>query len=86
MEYDGILVELERLGRQRSELLAGMGESDFAVSLRDDRFGIVTAWWLIVRGNLDHETHHRGQLATYLRMVEEPGGARGASPGEQVIP
>ena len=27
-------------------------------------------WWIIVRGNLDHETHHRGQIAAYLRMLD----------------
>ena len=28
----------------------------------------VSVWWIIVRGNLDHEIHHRGQLS-YLRAI-----------------
>jgi uncharacterized damage-inducible protein DinB len=38
----------------------------------DDRFGgEVTLWWTIVRGNLEHEAHHRGQIAVYLRIVND---------------
>ena len=29
----------------------------------------VSVWWIIVRGNLDHEIHHRGQLSSYLRAI-----------------
>ena len=40
----------------------------------DDRFGgDVSLWWVVVRGNLDHEAHHRGQLATLLRIIEDQG-------------
>ena len=28
-------------------------------------------WWLILRANLDHEIHHRGALAVYLRVLNE---------------
>ena len=28
-------------------------------------------WWLILRANLDHEIHHRGALAVYLRVLKE---------------
>jgi uncharacterized damage-inducible protein DinB len=35
----------------------------------DSRFGEVTVWWVIVRGNLDHEIHHRGFIGAYLKML-----------------
>ena len=73
--YLEILARLEETGRQRSDLIAGMSPAQLAEPIFDRRFGgEVTVWWVIVRGNLDHEIHHRGQIATYLRMVE---GKRG---------
>jgi uncharacterized damage-inducible protein DinB len=39
----------------------------------DDRFGCqVSVWWVIVRGNLEHEAQHRGQVASYLRILGSP--------------
>ena len=69
-EYDEMLAKLESLGAHRAEMLASMNEDQFSEELFDDRFGdMVTAWWVIVRGNLDHEAHHRGQVAANLRMM-----------------
>jgi len=69
-EYEKMLAELENLGARRAEMLANMNEDQFSEELFDDRFGgMAIAWWMIVRGNLDHEAHHRGQIAAYLRVV-----------------
>jgi uncharacterized damage-inducible protein DinB len=69
-EYEKMLAELENLGARRAEMLANMNEDQFSEKLFDDRFGgMVTAWWMIVRGNLDHEAHHRGQIIAYLRVM-----------------
>ena len=74
---DRYLEMLERLGqtgRQRADLIAGLSADQLAEPIFDRRFGgEVTVWWVIVRGNLDHEIHHRGQIATYLRMVGATG-------------
>lgn len=71
LEYESLIAALERTGRQRSVLLEGLGEDDFSRLVNDKRFGgEVSLWWLIVRGNLDHEIHHRGQIAAYLRVAE----------------
>jgi uncharacterized damage-inducible protein DinB len=46
--------------------------AEFAAAVRDStikRLKEVTIWWIIVRGNLDHETHHRGQLSVYLKPL-----------------
>ena len=69
--YLELLDQLERTGRQRSDLIAGLSPLQLAEAIFDRRFGgEVTVWWVIVRGNLDHEVHHRGQLAAYLRISE----------------
>ncbi|MEE9553814.1 MAG: DinB family protein [candidate division Zixibacteria bacterium] len=68
-EYDVLLSEFETAGKKREELLRNLPNSRFSDIVYDERFGKVTVWWVIVRGNLDHEIHHRGQIAAYLRMV-----------------
>lgn len=73
-EFDDVLVRLEASGRRRAELLSSLANEDLSRLIRDDRFGKeVTVWWLAVRGNLDHEAHHRGQIATYIRLLEDQG-------------
>ncbi len=68
-QYSSLVTDIERTGRQRAGRLEKLSEVDFSRRLDDRRFGgEVTLWWLVVRGNLDHEIHHRGQLAAYLRM------------------
>ncbi len=68
--YLQMLARLEETGRQRAELIAGLSPDQLAEPIFDRRFGgEVTVWWVIVRGNLDHEIHHRGQIAVYLRLA-----------------
>ena len=69
-EFLAILSNLRRTGEQRAALIQEMTASELARTMPDERFGSeVSVWWEIVRGNLDHETHHRGQLAAYLRIT-----------------
>jgi len=68
-EYQAILDELYSIGRRRSDLLNGFTDEDLEEAIFDSRFGEVNIWWVIVRGNLDHEIHHRGQLVAYLRVL-----------------
>ena len=68
--FDRLVEELEHCGAERRALLAGLLEYHLQRPVVDSRFGgEVTLWWVIVRGNLDHEIHHRGQIAAWLRMV-----------------
>lgn len=68
-EYQEALANLEGTGDRRAAYLHGLTENDLSRTVFDRRFeGEVTVWWLIVRGNLDHEIHHRGQIAAYLRI------------------
>jgi len=69
-QYMALLDELDQIGRRRTALISGLDEGELARMTIDRRFGgEVTVWWVIVRGNLDHEIHHRGQIATYLRII-----------------
>jgi uncharacterized damage-inducible protein DinB len=68
--YLDLLGELERLGEERAEWLSQLTDGELDEAIPDDPFGgMVAIWWVIVRGNLDHEAHHRGQVAAYLRVI-----------------
>ena len=69
-QYLSILDELRQTGIRRSQLLENITPAQLSEMIFDQRFGQeVSVWWIIVRGNLDHEIHHRGQITTYLRII-----------------
>ena len=71
-EFELLINDLMTYGIQREKLITELKDEDFYHCLFDDRFNAqVTIWWIIVRGNLDHEIHHRGQIASYLRVLED---------------
>ena len=77
-EYDALVEELVATGDRRAELLRTISDDALAKRIPDERYGDgedSTIWWVIVRGNLDHEIHHRGALAVYLRVLKEREGA-----------
>jgi uncharacterized damage-inducible protein DinB len=75
-EFQQLIDRLQHLGEERAARLEAMSDRALAERWVDDRFGgEVTVWWTIVRGNLDHEAHHRGQLAVYLRLFAERTGS-----------
>jgi uncharacterized damage-inducible protein DinB len=68
--YLALLEELRSIGKHRAALLADLTEDDLNRRIYDARYHAeVTVWWVVVRGNLDHEAHHRGQIAAYLRVM-----------------
>lgn len=69
-EYDMLIGQLQDSGRKRALFLEILSEEQLAEKIYDSRFGgEVSLWWIIMRGNLDHEIHHRGQIAAMLRML-----------------
>ena len=70
-EFQKLVTKLRELGEQRAQLLSSLTDLFLDSRIFDDRFGEVEVWWVIVRGNLDHEAHHRGQLAVYLRIIQD---------------
>ncbi len=69
--YLELIEELNNSGKKRVGFILSLDDKLFQEKIYDDRFGKeVSVWWIIVRGNLDHEIHHRGQLSSYLRAIE----------------
>jgi uncharacterized damage-inducible protein DinB len=68
-EYDGLIRQLEESQAARRELIGGLSEEELERTVEDPKFGKITVWWMVVRGNLDHEIHHRGQIAVYLKSA-----------------
>lgn len=74
-EYEALLKRLQDSGESRSAMLLAYSDDELSRRIPDSRFeGLVSVWWVVVRGNLDHEIHHRGQIIAYLRIngVHEP--------------
>jgi uncharacterized damage-inducible protein DinB len=70
-EYVELLEQLEQTGRARASMLENLSEAQLEEGITDARFGGQTSvWWVIVRGNLDHEIHHRGEIGAYLGALE----------------
>ena len=71
-KYEEFLDELVDSGKTRDALLSSITEAALQEKIYDDRFnGEVSVWWLIMRGNIDHEIHHRGQLAACIRFLTD---------------
>ncbi len=70
--YNDLLGELERTGDRRGSMLDRITDEELSEMIHDDRFeGEVSVWWIIVRGCLDHEIHHRGQISAYLGAIDD---------------
>jgi uncharacterized damage-inducible protein DinB len=71
-EFLQLIDQLAELGEQRSLFLESLNPIVLNKKVYDDRFDSdISVWWLIMRGNLDHEAHHRGQIASYLRLIQD---------------
>ncbi len=69
-DYLNLLAELEATGETKIKFLEKMDESRLVKLIFDPKFGKgATGWWMIMRGNIDHEIHHRGQVAVFLRLL-----------------
>ena len=69
-QFTALFDRLEVLGQQRAAVLESLSPAQLDATVLDQRFGgVVTYWWVVVRGNLDHEVHHRGQVAAWLRVA-----------------
>lgn len=69
-EFDRLIELLRLSGLERRDLIRELSSDGLSELIFDDRFHKeVSKWWVIMRGNLDHEIHHRGQLSIYLRLL-----------------
>jgi uncharacterized damage-inducible protein DinB len=68
--YNALLNKLNLSGDQRAVLVSSLSREALNETVDAPEIGgVVSTWWAIVRGNLDHEIHHRGQIAAYLRVL-----------------
>jgi uncharacterized damage-inducible protein DinB len=72
--YRLLIAKLEQCLVNKISFLETITPIQLEEKIPDDRFGgNASRWWVIVRGNIDHEIHHRGQLAAYLRVLQDTG-------------
>jgi uncharacterized damage-inducible protein DinB len=74
-DFPRLTRELASLGTERSRRIAAMTEADLGREVEEPQvLGQTNFWWLIVRGSLDHEIHHRGAFQLALRLRYPSGG------------
>ncbi len=66
--YLALVGRLERGGEKRRKFLAGLSPRKLERVVDDPYYGRAADWWYILRSTLDHEIHHRGQIAVMLRL------------------
>jgi uncharacterized damage-inducible protein DinB len=71
-EYKSLINNLKQILRTKVEFIGTFDEDKLKTKIFDDRFNSeVSINWIILRGNIDHEIHHRGQIAAYLRVLKD---------------
>jgi len=71
-QFNALILELEECLEKKIKFINSLGKEKIESKIYDDRFnGEVSIEWIILRGNIDHEIHHRGQIAVYLRMLKD---------------
>lgn len=70
--YTKLISKLKESLAEKLKFIESLNDEDLERKIFDDRFNEeVSIAWIILRGNLDHEIHHRGQIAAYLRFLED---------------
>jgi uncharacterized damage-inducible protein DinB len=69
--YDDALLLTERLHREAVEIVSGFGPEDLNRKCTTPD-GASLAVWKWLRAMIEHEIHHRGQIYTYLALLEVP--------------
>jgi len=71
-QFTALILELEECLERKIKLINSLDKEKMKSKIYDDRFnGEVSIEWIFLRGNLDHEIHHRGQIAVYLRVLKD---------------
>ena len=67
--YDEVLTLMEALHGESAEILSRLTDLNGKCKTPD---GTVLTTWKWMRAMVEHEIHHRGQLYTYLALLEVP--------------
>lgn len=71
-EYKELLNSLKKRLEKKIEFISNLNEDKLKAKVYDDAYNAeASIAWLILRRNIDHEIHHRGQIATYLRVLKD---------------
>jgi len=71
-EFNTLISALEESLEKKIKFIDSLDKEKMKSKIYDDRFnGEVSIEWIILRGNIDHEIHHRGQIAAYLRTMKD---------------
>jgi uncharacterized damage-inducible protein DinB len=71
-KFNALILELEECLERKIKFIDSLGREKMESKIYDDRFNDeVSIEWIILRGNIDHEIHHRGQIAVYLRVLKD---------------
>jgi uncharacterized damage-inducible protein DinB len=67
--------EIKQFEEAHAATLAFLGEAPEEVlqrEYRSERLNRAMKGWALILGMAEHEAHHRGQMATYLRLLGDP--------------
>ena len=71
-EFNTLIAVLEESLEKKIKFIDSLDKEKMKSKIYDDRFNDeVSIEWVILRGNIDHEIHHRGQIAVYLRLLND---------------
>ena len=71
-QFKTLILELEKCLDRKIKFIDSLDKEKMESKIYDDRFNDeVSIEWIILRGNIDHEIHHRGQIAVYLRVLKD---------------
>ena len=70
--FKDLIHELDKSLERKIKFINTLDEEKMQAKIYDDRFnGEVSIEWIFLRGNLDHEIHHRGQITVFLRVLKD---------------
>ena len=71
-KFNDLISALEDSLKKKIKFFSSLDSKKMERKIYDDRYkDMVSIEWVILRGNLDHEIHHRGQIAVYLRVLKD---------------
>ena len=71
-KFNELISALEESLEKKIKFFNSLDSKKMKSKIYDDRYNdMVSIEWVILRGNLDHEIHHRGQIAAYLRVLQD---------------
>ena len=69
--YDAVLALIEKLHGETVDIISRLAEADFQRECMTPA-GVAIRTWKWLRAMTEHEIHHRGQIYTYLSLLDVP--------------